>query len=95
LKNKYRKSIKDITNKQIDDFSNKLSEKAKRIKKNNGINPMPLYKNGVCMPRIINFINKTQKHYGDSLDYIDWEEIACEIIAKYYEQQEFLENREN
>lgn len=88
MKNKYRKSIKDITNKQIDNFSKSLSEKAKRIKEENGTNPTPFYKAGVCMPRIINFINKMQEHYGKNLDYIDWEEIACEIMIKYYEQQE-------
>lgn len=93
MKNKHKKLIKDITNKQIDDFSNNLKEKAKRIKNENGINPTPLYKNGICMPMIINFIDKMQKRYGDSLDYIDWEEIACEIMVKYYEQQENMEGK--
>ena len=93
MKNKHKKSIKDITDKQINDFTNNLKEKAKRIKNENGMNPTPFYKAGICMPRIISFINKMQEHYGDSLGYIDWEEIACEIMAKYYEQQENIDSR--
>jgi len=84
---KKQKSIKDISDKQIDNFLENIKEKAKKNKKDNNINPDILYKNNKGMMETIIFIGKMQKRYKN----IDWEEIACQIITKYYEQEDYIQ----
>ena len=93
MRNRKEKSIKDISDKRIDSFSSNINKKAKSIKKNDGVNTEKKYKNGVCMPMITSFIDKMHNHYGKNMDYIDWEEVVCEIMVKYYEQQENMEGK--
>jgi len=85
---KKQKSIKDISDKHIDDFSENLKKKAKKIKETNKKNIKIAYRDTPSMDKIIILIGKMQDRY--KLE-IDWEEVACEIIAKYYEQQEYIQ----
>ena len=85
LKIKNKKSIEDIQSKQIDDFSKIIKDKAKRMKDGD---TSSYVKSGAHMSQITAMVDKTQRLFGK---YIDWEEIACEVMIRYYEQKEEME----
>ena len=85
---KKQKNLENITNKQIDNFSNKLKNKAKEFKKDKKI----IDGGGNRMvSQILSLMNREQRmSRKDPRNRVDWEEIAIEAMIKYYEQQEEL-----
>ena len=83
-----KKTIQDISNKEIDNFSTKIKNKAKQIKKEDRIIDGRGNKNiSVLLSLMERESIRSQK---DPRNNVDWEEIAIEAMIKYYEQQEEL-----